>query len=216
MARRIGIYGGTFDPVHYGHLLLAEAAREQVGLDEVWFLPTRIPPHKQDVQITDGGLRSEMLEFAIAGVREFKVDRRELRRDGASYTYETLAQLRQDFPDDEFYFIMGADSFIDFPTWRKPEEILSLAHLIVSNRGTDPIPPLDPVRQKFGADAAARVIFVRMPSIEVASREIRRKVNRGESIRFLVPRAVEQVIAERKLYMIDREEDDSAGSAQST
>lgn len=215
MARRIGIYGGTFDPVHYGHLLLAEAAREQVGLDEVWFLPTRIPPHKQNVQITEGGLRGDMLEFAIAGAREFKVDRRELRREGASYTVETLAELRREFPDDEFYFIMGADSFVDFPTWRKPEEILTLAQLIVSNRGSDPLPSLDPVRQKFGDAAAARVKFVRMPSIEVASREIRRKVNRGESIRFLVPRAVEQVISEQKLYQIDREENDSAGSAQS-
>jgi len=214
LARRIGIYGGTFDPVHFGHLILAESAREQAALDEVWFLPTFVPPHKQDVRITDGAIRSDMLEFAVAGIREFKIDRRELRRQGASYTVETLTELKREFPADEFHFIMGADSFIDFPTWRKPDEILSLAHLIVGNRGTDPLPPLDPIRAKFGEAAAEKVKFVRMPSIDIASRDIRRKVSRGESIRFLVPRAVEQVIAEQRLYTIDRNGNPSVDSSQ--
>lgn len=216
LARRIGIYGGTFDPVHYGHLILAESAREQAELDEVWFLPTRVPPHKQDGHVTDGNLRADLLEIALAGMREFKVDRRELRRRGASYTFETLTELHHEFPDVEFHFIMGADSFLDFPTWRKPQEILSLAHLVVSNRGTDSLPSLESLKASFGEEAANRVKFVRMPSIDISSREIRRKVNRRGSIRFLVPRAVEQVIVERKLYVVDREETSPADSTQST
>lgn len=215
MARRIGIYGGTFDPVHLGHLLLAESAREQVKLDEVWFLPTGVTPHKQDLPITEGNLRADMLEFAIAGIREFKVDRREIRRQGASFTVDTLKEVREAFPEDEFWFIMGADSFVEFPTWRKPEEILSLTHLIVANRGVSPVPSLNPIRDRFGELAASRVEFVRMPSIEIASRQIRLKVSRGESIRFLVSRAVEQVIMEQRLYRIDREEAQPVESAQS-
>lgn len=206
VARNIGIYGGTFDPVHLGHLLLAESAREQAELDEVWFLPTNLPPHKQDASVTAGALRGDMLEFAIAGAREFKVDRRELRRTGPSYTVETLRELTTEFPDDNFAFIMGADSFVDFPTWRNPGEILSLATLIVSNRGADPAPSLDPLVQKFGTEAASRVRFISMPAVDISSREIRRKVSRSESIRFLTPRPVELVINQHHLYGVDREE----------
>src|SRR5262245_55855478 len=114
---RLGIFGGTFDPVHYGHLLAAEQCREQCRLDEVWFVPAAIPPHKTSVGISPGKARAEMLELAVAGLPQFRVSRMELEREGPSYTVDTLAALRQDDPTRELLLILGADSLDDISLW---------------------------------------------------------------------------------------------------
>src|SRR5260221_4507666 len=131
---RLGIFGGTFDPVHYGPLLLADQCREQCRLDEVWFIPVGIPPHKPKPGIAAAKARAEMLELAVAGHESFYVDRREIERSDPCYTVDTLRNLQNEDPSRELYFIMGADSLSDFPNWREPVRILEQARLAVVNR----------------------------------------------------------------------------------
>jgi nicotinate-nucleotide adenylyltransferase len=197
---RIGIYGGTFDPVHFGHLLLAEQCREQCRLDQVWFMPAGAPPHKQEWAITPGATRAEMLEFAVAGSPSFVVQRLEIKRSGPSYTVETLRELRLQHPEDELFFLIGADSLHDLPTWREPREIAALATLVVVNRGQAPPPPLEPLIPRLGEEAVRRIQIVEMPGVEFSSRDIRQRVREGRSIRFMTPRSVEQYLAEHQLY----------------
>lgn len=194
---RLGIYGGTFDPVHYGHLLAAEQCREQCALDEVWFVPAAVPPHKRDEAITPGKQRAEMLELAVAGMPQFRVIRMELERSGPSYTVDTLAELKQDDRLRELFLILGADSVTDFPTWRAPRRIAELATLVVVNRGRTP-PDLNCLSEVKGA---LEPIVVSMPAIDLSATDIRRRVCERESIRFMTPRAVEVYIQEHRLYV---------------
>ena len=168
---RLGIYGGTFDPVHYGHLLLAECCREQCRLDEVWFLPASVPPHKRSAPLTDASRRVEMLRLAIGDQPSFRVSTFEIERGGVSYTVETLAALRQERPDDELFFLLGADALADLATWREPARIASLATLVSVRRAG--IAPLDlaSLAVVLGVEAAERVAAhqVVMPTIELSS-----------------------------------------------
>lgn len=197
---RVGIFGGTFDPVHLGHLLLAERCREECGLDQVWFLPAGIPPHKLAQTIAPGAARAEMLELSIAGNRAFRVDRRELKRRDPCFTVETLAELKSEDSSRELFFLMGADSLADFSEWRAPQRILELAHVVAVNRGGQPAPGLEPLRARFGTTVDQRIEIVTMPAIDLASREIRERVREGRSIRYMVPRAVECYIESHQLY----------------
>lgn len=197
---RIGIYGGTFDPVHMGHLVLAETCREQCHLDRVIFIPAGIPPHKQGRELTAGPLRAEMLEFAVAGHPEFSVDRSEIKRTGPSYTVDTLRGLRQAYPNDELFFLMGADSLAEFSLWKEPREIAALASLVVVNRGTQPPPELEPLVPLLGAESVARIQRVAMPGIDISASDLRRRAHSGQSLRYLTPRAVERFIIERQIY----------------
>lgn len=197
---RVGIYGGTFDPVHFGHLLLAEQCREQCALDEVWFLPAGSPPHKQTQPITAGVPRAEMLEIAVAGHAQFKVDRRELKRAGASYTVDTLTELAAEDPDRELFFLMGADSLADLPTWRDPQGIARLAWLVVVNRGGTPLPDLDVIRRTLGTGVADRIRLITMPGVDFSAHDLRGRVAEAKSIRYMTPRGVESYIAQHRLY----------------
>lgn len=194
---RIGIYGGAFDPVHVGHLLLAEQCREQCRLDEVWFVPTGQPSHREPLRAT-AAQRLDMLSFATAGVREFVVSRLEIDRASVSYTVDTLRQIRVDRPHDELCLLIGADSLRDFMTWREPESIAELAEIVAVNRGTD-----SATNWLAGLpnEVSQRVRFVEMPGIAISASDIRSRVAASRSIRFLVPRAVEVYIQERKLYL---------------
>jgi len=196
---RLGIFGGTFDPVHYGHLLVAEQSLEQCRLDQIWFIPAGIPPHKLERTIASGKARAEMLELAIAGHNRFRVDRRELDRAEPCFTVDTLAALSAEDATRELFFLMGADSLQDFPTWRDPQRILQLAHLAVVNRGGAPLPNLEPLRDILG-DRASRVHFVTIPGNDLSSSDIRRRAGQGQSIRFMTPRAVECYIETHALY----------------
>ena len=197
---RLGIFGGTFDPVHDGHLLLAEQCLEQCRLDQVWFLPAGVPPHKLERTIASGKARAEMLELAIAGHDRFRVDRRELDRADPCYTVETLAELRSEDPARELVFLLGADSLVDFPTWREPRRIVELARLAVVNRGGAPLPDLELIRPVLGAALKSRIQFVTIPGVDISSSDIRRRVREGKSIRYMTPRAVECYIQTHGLY----------------
>lgn len=195
---RVGLYGGTFDPVHYGHLLLAEQCREQLGLNAVWFLPAAVPPHKQGAEISDAQHRVAMLEVAIAGQPSFRVETHELERGGTSYTVDTLAHFRRVDPTLDLVLLIGADSLVDLPTWREPQRILSLATVAAVNRGRAPI-DLAPLQSRI-PESAGRVTVVPMPGIDLSATDIRRRVQAGRSIRYMTPRGVEAYIREHGLY----------------
>lgn len=197
---RLGVYGGTFDPVHFGHLLLAESCREACGLDRVLWLPSGSPPHKQDQSLTTERLRAEMVRAAIAGHEQFQLDRRESRREGPSYTVDTLAELQSEHPGAELFFLMGGDSLAEFASWRDPAGILRQATVVVAGRSGAAAPDLERLTAAAGPDAAHRVRFVDMPPIGISSRDLRARIAAGQSIRYQVPRAVECLIREHRLY----------------
>ncbi len=198
---RLGLFGGTFDPVHYGHLLLAEQCREQCRLDEVWFIPTGNPPHKQTEGISPGETRAEMLELATAGVPHFVVSRMELAREGKTFTVDTLTELHTEDPNRELFFLIGADSLTDLPTWREPARIVELARIVAVNRGDRPQPDLGRLTDQFGRSVTAGIEIVTMPGIDLSATDVRSRVRQGKSIRFMTPRAVEAYIAANKLYV---------------
>ena len=187
---RLGIYGGTFDPVHFAHLLLAEQCREQLALDAVWFIPAALPPHKQDRGITSAKDRLAMLKLAIAGHPEFVVSDREIARGGTSYTIDTLRELHAEDPSRELFLLIGADSLADLTTWREPDQILKLATVVAVNRGRQQT-DLTPLREQLGS-ATAAIVEVTMPVVDLAATDLRERVAAGKSIRYMTPRAVEQ------------------------
>jgi nicotinate-nucleotide adenylyltransferase len=199
---RLGIFGGSFDPVHYGHLLLAECCREQCRLDAVWFLPAAVPPHKQDRELTPAAQRIEMLELAIAGNPTFSVCRYETDRGGVNYTVDTLAHLHAEDPNRELFFLLGADMLLDLPRWRNAAKVCELALPIVVHRpGSGQI--------DFGClqgiATAERTELIRrhqveMPEIGISSTDLRRRVQSGLTIRYCLPRAVEMYIDTHELY----------------
>lgn len=198
---RIGIFGGTFDPVHSGHLILAEQCRDQAGLDEVWFLPSYHPPHKATAGVTRFEHRCDMLELAVAGHPAFRVDRIEKELPPPSYTAETLAELRRRHPAAEFALLMGSDGLPDLPGWYEPRRVLELASLVVVPRPGVMLWTADRLARALDlSPAAVRLRYVACPMIDIASRELRRAIADGFSIRYLVPRAVEEYLRDRKLY----------------
>jgi nicotinate-nucleotide adenylyltransferase len=199
---RLGIYGGTFDPVHYGHLLLAEQCREACGLDEIWLVPAGDPPHKQGHAISPAKSRREMLEMAVAGLPQFRVSTIEIDRPGPHYTVETLREIRRTRPGDELFLLMGRDSLLELSTWREPDQIAELATIVAVNRGRETI-AMNLVRESLGEVIANRVQVVSMPGVDLSASDLRERVRTGRSIRFQVPRAVEQYIVEHALYRGD-------------
>ncbi len=204
---RLGIYGGTFDPVHYGHLLLAECCREQLALDQVWFLPAAVPPHKQHLELTAGAARIDMLRLAIGGQESFRVCPYEVDRGGVNYTVETLEHFRDEDPARELFFLMGADSLRDLSTWRWPERICELAvpvfvmRTLPDTAGKDTI-DFSPLASLVSSERleVIRRCHVEMPRMDLSSSDIRRRIGQGRSIRYQTPRAVERYIATQKLY----------------
>jgi nicotinate-nucleotide adenylyltransferase len=194
---RLGLYGGTFDPIHLGHLILAESCREVCGLDRVWFVVTATPPHKRGER-TPVSDRLEMARIATAGHPAFEVSEIEAGDDGPHYSYRTLERLTEERPGDELFFLIGADSLADLPTWRRPERVAELATVVVVNRpGIAPdvlaeTPDLGPNAKPF------RIVTI--PPIGISSTDLRRRVGEGRSIRYQVPRGVEAYIAEHRLY----------------
>jgi nicotinate-nucleotide adenylyltransferase len=193
---RVGVFGGTFDPVHLGHLIMAEQCREQATLDQILFIPAATPPHKQRANITPFGQRVEMLTLAISGNPAFQIDPLEQDRKGPSYTVDTLAQLKQARPRDEFFLILGSDSVRDFATWYEPQRILeSVTQVLVVMR------PYSDLEELTYFGDAERYQPVAAPLIDIASSDIRQCVAKGRSIRYMVPRAVEAYIADKRLYL---------------
>lgn len=197
---RVGVLGGTFDPVHYGHLLLAECCREELELDQILFIPTGNPPHKEPAEISPGIHRCEMLELATSGMPEFVVSRMEQDRTETTYTVDTLQQLTDDDPDRELFFIMGADSLLDLKNWKDPEGIAKLATIVAVNRGRAPLPDRSALVKELSESIVDRIQYVQIPAIDLAASHIRERHRTGQSIRFRVPRAVEMYLTENQLY----------------
>jgi nicotinate-nucleotide adenylyltransferase len=203
---RVGVFGGTFDPVHHGHLILAEQAREQGSLDEVWFIPAPRPPHKSETALTRFEQRVEMLHLALAGNPAFRVDEMEKARPGPSYTVETLSELRQRHPGHEFFLLIGSDTLADLPDWREPRRVLEQATLLVNVRPNSPLPDLARLRQQLSMppEEPLRMQVLEAPLIDISSRELRRRAAVGRSLRYFLPRAVEIYILEKRLYRLEQ------------
>ncbi|MCU0705222.1 MAG: nicotinate-nucleotide adenylyltransferase [Fimbriiglobus sp.] len=198
---KIGIFGGTFDPPHLGHLILAERCREMANLDEVWFLVSYSPPHKQGQAITRFEQRCDMVALATTGQPAFRVEPIEKELPPPSYTARTLAELKQRHPEHTFALIVGGDSVHDLPTWFEPAAVLQLAELVAVPRPGATLPSTAELATKVGIDpASVRLTAVECPQVDIASRDIRRRVGEGKSVRYLLPRAVEEYVRERRLY----------------
>lgn len=199
---RLGIFGGSFDPIHYGHLLLAETCREQCRLDQVWLLPAAVPPHKRRRELTDAKHRIEMLKLAIAGHEAMAVSTLEIERGGVSYTVDTLAAIAEQVPGSTLFFLMGADSLRDLPTWREPRRICELAVPAVVHRSGAPERDFQVLKDLVSAERLSefRAAQVEMPIVEISSTDIRQRIAAGRSIRFRTPRAVEKYIETHALY----------------
>jgi nicotinate-nucleotide adenylyltransferase len=191
---RIGLYGGTFDPIHLGHLRAAETAREAVRLDLVAFLPSAVPPHRGG-PISSPGDRLAMARLATASQPRFEAWDTELRRPGPSYTVETVSALLAERPSDSFVLVVGADTWPEMMSWREPERLLSLVDVAVVDRpgfpGENPRPPFPGARVVRRAEG---------PSLPISATAIRERTLRGLSVRFLVPDAVDDYILARGLY----------------
>lgn len=197
----IGIFGGTFDPPHLGHLILAERCREEAGLDEVWFLVSYAPPHKQGQAITRFEQRCDMVTLATTGQPAFRVEPIEKELPPPSYTARTLAELQQRHPEHTFALIVGGDSVEDLPGWFEPATVFKLAALVAVGRPGAVLPSAADLAAKVGVPPdAVRLTVVECPQVDIASRDIRSRVGEGKSVRYLVPRAVEEFVRERKLY----------------
>jgi nicotinate-nucleotide adenylyltransferase len=205
---RLGIFGGSFDPVHNGHLALARACQQQAALDEVWFTPAAIQPLKHDGPHATDAQRAEMLNLAIEGEgnepgrprprQSWRVCTLEIDRGGFSYTVDTLRQIHVELPDARLFFLMGADAVRDAPRWKEPREIFGLATPLVVRRAGEPEPDLAALAPLCTQETQPQ--RVEMPAVDISSSEIRRRIAENEPIDELVPASVAEYIARHSLY----------------
>ncbi len=192
---KVGIFGGTFNPPHIGHLIVAEFIREEFELDKIIFVPCASPPHKQNLdylsQLVEPEHRFEMVKIAIKGNPFFEVSDIEIKRGGISYTIDTINQMLERFPSYNFYLLLGADQFRDFHLWRKPDEIVKKVQLIVFNR-----PGFVIFESRFLPFAK----FATIPNVDISASAIRFRIKSGKSIKYLVPPEVEEYIYKNGLY----------------
>ena len=191
--RKIGILGGTFDPVHLGHLVLAEQVMEKLKLDRVIFIPSASPPHKTERKLSSAHDRFRMTKLALEGNPKFSISDMELKREGLSYTVDTLKTLKKAYRNSEIYFLTGSDMLDEIRTWRDPEQIYKLAKMVIAIR---------PGFDDFDCNNhfAKKSIIVPITGMDISSTRIREMVQKGESIRYLVPLKVEEYIKKKKLY----------------
>jgi nicotinate-nucleotide adenylyltransferase len=193
--KKIGILGGTFDPIHLGHLVLAEQVKEKLKLDQVIFIPCLRSPHKTRQKLSPAKDRLRMTQLALEGNSSLSVSDIELKRKGLSYTVDTLRELRELHPRSQVYFLTGSDVVHELDAWKHPEQIFRLAKVVIATR-----PGFDEIdrRNRF----AKKSIVVPITGIDVSSSEIRQRAKRGKSIRYLVPARVEDYIRKKKLYRL--------------
>lgn len=187
--RRIGIMGGTFNPIHNAHLLIADQVMTQLGLDKVAFMPDNVPPHVDRKFAIDGQDRANMIRLAIKSNPRFYLETEELRRGGKSYSYDTMRKLTRENPQNEYFFIIGGDMVAYLPKWYRINDLLHLVHFVGVKRAGYPVKS-----NQFP------VIWVDVPYVDISSTLIRRKIRQGQSIRYLVPDSVRKYIKEHQLY----------------
>ncbi|XZE43451.1 nicotinate (nicotinamide) nucleotide adenylyltransferase [Pirellulaceae bacterium SH467] len=199
--RRIGIFGGSFDPIHMAHLILAECCREALELEQVLFIPAFISPLKQDSLPIDSKHRVEMIRLAIGGNSAFRIDTRELDRGGVSYTIDTVQELKREYPNAELVLLMGADSVQDLPKWKSPEELLELISIGAISRGGLGDPPWEAIRGLVSEERWLQLQKrIDAPQLELSSSTLRQRIASGHSIRYQVPTSVEMYIQQHQLY----------------
>ena len=206
MAKELAIFGGSFNPVHLGHLIIAECCLEQARLDRVLFVPAATPPHKQNSLLAHCEDRIEMLRLALASHDKLEVSLNECERGGISYTVDTVNDLIAQHPKDHFSLILGPDALADLPSWKKPQEILSAVTILaIERRGVDDIEKMlqEPRLRALLSNKQLQQIQtkrIQVPGIGIRAKQIRESIATGHSIRFRTPREVEQFIADKKLY----------------
>lgn len=197
----IGIMGGTFDPVHNGHLMLGRQAYREYGLDEVWFMPSGIPPHKKDHVVTAVKDRLAMVRLAIEGYPYFICSDFEIRRKGNTYTAETLKLLRREYPQHKFYFIIGADSLYQLESWYHPREVMEQAILLVAGREYEQAHcPIEEQIARFQDRYGADIRLLHCEEVDISSGELREMAAKGKKLYQYVPKCVESYIEEHRLY----------------
>lgn len=196
---RIGLMGGTFDPVHWGHMILAEQARERFELTQVLFVTAACPPHKLGEPVADAAHRLEMTRLAVADNEHFECSTIEIDRPGPSYTIDTVRQVLELYGrGTQVYLLVGADEGRDLMSWREPYEIQKLASIVVANR---PGMPVSEVIDSLPEDFARGIVPLEMPGVDISSTDLRERVRSGRSIRYLAPRPVEEYIWAKGLYV---------------
>lgn len=194
---KVGVLGGTFDPIHYGHLRAAEVAREELTLDRVLFVPAANPPHKRGVTVTAARDRVAMLNLVLESESRFEVSHVEIERGGASYTIQTLDELQSKEPSAEYWFITGSDAFVEIRTWKEWQTLLRRYRFAVHQRpGVD----IDLAARAVPESYIEGIVFLEREMLNVSSTDIRRSVRNHKSIRFLVPEAIVDYIRENRLY----------------
>ncbi len=186
---KIGILGGTFNPVHIGHLILAEEVREKIKLDKVIFVPTYLPPHKDNSDIAPASARMAMVKLAIKGNRYFLASDMEIKRDGRSYTIDTLKEFKSIYPQDELYFIIGSDLLKYLDDWKDLDEIIKMVKFIVATR---PGYPLEKI--------PSHISTIPIRAVDISGFEIRKAIKENKSFRYLVPESVLKYIDKKRLY----------------
>lgn len=201
MGKKIGIMGGTFDPVHIGHLILGEKAYEQFGLNQVLFMPAGNPPHKQNREgRASDEQRIEMVRRAIKGNPHFALSLEEMNADGYTYTYLTLERLKNRNPDAEYYFIIGADSLFDFDGWKEPERICRACQLLVAGRDHVEMEKLKQQMEILEKKYQGKFLPLDVPNLDISSKMLRAWIGSEESVRYYVPETVYSYILEQKIY----------------
>ncbi|MCX6138969.1 MAG: nicotinate-nucleotide adenylyltransferase [Ignavibacteriales bacterium] len=190
--KRTGIFGGTFNPPHFGHLIVADHAAHELALDRIIFVPSFISPHKRAGEEHAAEHRMEMVRLAVTGHRSFEVSDLELKRPGASYTIDTLLELHSLYPDDLFFLLLGADNVAEFHTWKSHEKIPALATVVAMNRPGYRAPEELP--------AISGMLTVEVPNIQISSSDIRRRLIEGRDIRYFIPDAILKYIQQTRLY----------------
>lgn len=196
--RKIGIMGGTFDPIHYGHLLAADEARAAFGLSEVIFVPTGQPPHKANQRVTSAEDRFLMTELATVSCPFFNVSRVEIDRVGSSYTIDTMREIKSDplYNNVKFFFITGLDAVLDIMTWKTPEVLMDMCQFVAVSRYGYTKKRLEELPESL----RTKIIPLEIPLLAISSTELRERIRQNRSVRFMVPPAVEQYIRKKSLY----------------
>lgn len=198
--KKIGIMGGTFNPIHIGHLILGQTALEQFQLDKVLFMPTKNPPHKRYDNIVDDAIRAEMVLIAIKDNPYFELSTFEMDREGITYTADTLTQLTKQNPDEEYYFIVGADSLFYIDKWKDPDTIFKLSRLLAAVRGQASNKDMLQKIEKLNETFHASVELLNSPNIDISSSEIRERIQNGMDIQYYVMPDVARYIQSNDLY----------------
>jgi len=198
--KKIGIMGGTFNPIHIGHLILADRARDDYGLDEIWMIPTGCSYMKKDVEVVAGDERYHMISLAIEKYKWMKCLDIEIKRTGYTYSYETLEQLNETYPDYDFYFIFGADCLFSIEKWKYPERIFNSCKIIAAFRNDSSTDEMEHKKQELEDKFGAKIDLFSFPRLEISSTELRERIRMGKSVNYLIPAPVISYIAEKGFY----------------